>query len=249
MRKNYKMIISYDGTRYSGWQSQGNTAETIQSKLEAVLSRLAGEKVDVIGAGRTDSGVHALGMVANCHMSTALSEDEIRSYVNKYLPDDICVIQLKEASDRFHSRYNSVGKTYKYTCFVSTSVGNKPIFDRHYVYVIHDMPDVNRMRRAAKHLMGEHDYKSFCGNSHFNKNSVRNVDDIKISVNENHITFTYHADGFLQNMVRILTGTLLEVGFYTRSEDSMGEIFAAMDRKMAGYMVPAKGLCLVEVDY
>lgn len=249
MKKNYKMVISYDGTRYSGWQNQGNTTETIQAKLEAVLSRLVGEKVDVIGAGRTDAGVHALGMVANFHLSSDISDEDIHSYINKYLPDDICVTQLKEASERFHSRYNAVGKTYKYTCYVSSQDNSKPVFDRHFVYVIHNMPDVSKMRRAAARLIGEHDFKSFCGNSRFSKSSVRTIDDIKITVSGNYITFIYHADGFLQNMVRILTGTLLEVGFDKRSEDSIEEIFTALDRKAAGYMAPAKGLCLVKVDY
>lgn len=252
MKKNYKITVSYDGTRYSGWQNQGNTGETIQAKLENVLSRFADKHVDVIGAGRTDAGVHAIGMVANFHLpgETAPAEpEEVLSYLNKYLPDDICVTDIKEASERFHSRYNAAGKTYKYTCFIAGENNSKPIFDRNYVHILDSMPDVPAMRQAAADLVGEHDFKSFCANPRFSKSSVRTINDIKITVNGSRLIFTYHADGFLQNMVRILTGTLLEVGYKQRACDSMPDIIAARDRKAAGYMAPAKGLCLVKVEY
>lgn len=252
MKKNYKITVSYDGTRYSGWQNQGNTGETIQAKLENVLSRFAKEHIDVIGAGRTDAGVHALGMVANFHLSgeTAPPEpEEVLSYLNKYLPDDICVTDIKEASERFHSRYNAAGKTYKYTCFIAGENKSKPIFDRNYVHILDSMPDVPAMKKAAADLVGEHDFKSFCANPRFSKSSVRTIDDIKITVNGSRLIFTYQADGFLQNMVRILTGTLLEVGYKQRACDSMPDIIAARDRKAAGFMAPAKGLCLVKVEY
>lgn len=252
MKKNYKITVSYDGTRYSGWQNQGNTGETIQAKLENVLSRFANEHIDVIGAGRTDAGVHALGMVANFHLpgETAPPEpEEVLSYLNKYLPDDICVTEIKEASERFHSRYNAAGKTYKYTCFIAGENNSKPIFDRNYVHILDSMPDVPAMKQAAADLVGEHDFKSFCANPRFSKSSVRTINDIKITVNGSRLIFTYQADGFLQNMVRILTGTLLEVGYKQRACDSMPDILAARDRKAAGYMAPAKGLCLVKVEY
>lgn len=252
MKKNYKITVSYDGTRYSGWQNQGNTGETIQAKLENVLSRFANEHIDVIGAGRTDAGVHALGMVANFHLpgETAPPEpEEVLSYLNKYLPDDICVTDIKEASERFHSRYNAAGKTYKYTCFIAGENKSKPIFDRNYVHILDSMPDVPAMKKAAADLVGEHDFKSFCANPRFSKSSMRTINDIKITVNGSRLIFTYQADGFLQNMVRILTGTLLEVGYKQRACDSMPDIIAARDRKAAGYMAPAKGLCLVKVEY
>lgn len=252
MKKNYKITVSYDGTRYSGWQNQGNTGETIQAKLENVLSRFANEHIDVIGAGRTDAGVHALGMVANFHLpgeTAPPKPEEVLSYLNKYLPDDICVTDIKEASERFHSRYNAAGKTYKYTCFIAGENKSKPIFDRNYVHILDSMPDVPAMKKAAADLVGEHDFKSFCANPRFSKSSVRTINDIKITVNGSRLIFTYQADGFLQNMVRILTGTLLEVGYKQRACDSMPDIIAARDRKSAGYMTPAKGLCLVKVEY
>ncbi|MCI5953605.1 MAG: tRNA pseudouridine(38-40) synthase TruA, partial [Lachnospiraceae bacterium] len=123
---NYKLLIEYDGTRYYGWQRQPNQ-NTIQGKLESVLSAMCQKDVEVIGAGRTDGGVHAKGMVANVNLETELSAEEIRDYLNRYLPDDIAVLEVKEASPRFHARYNATGKTYCYTCFDGDV---KPVFDR-----------------------------------------------------------------------------------------------------------------------
>ncbi|MBR1568906.1 MAG: tRNA pseudouridine(38-40) synthase TruA, partial [Lachnospiraceae bacterium] len=132
MTENYKMLLAYDGTRYYGWEHQPNTDMTIQGKLETVLAKMTGVPVEVIGAGRTDAGVHAKGMVANAHMDTQLSEQEIYEYMNHYLPDDIAVLEVRKAADRFHSRYNAVGKTYCYTLYVGNG---KPLFNRKYVYV------------------------------------------------------------------------------------------------------------------
>ena len=144
--KNYKMIITYDGTRYYGWEHQPTTDMTIQGKLESVLSAMTGTEVEVIGAGRTDAGVHAKGMVANAHMETKMKEDEICDYMNRYLPEDICVQEVRVASDRFHSRYNAQGKTYCYTCYVGDK---KPVFNRKYVNIIEGKLDVDAMKRAA----------------------------------------------------------------------------------------------------
>ena len=117
MTQNYKLTISYDGTRYSGWQSQGNTTNTIQEKIQNILSRMTNTKVDLIGAGRTDAGVHAKEMTANAHFTSTMTPIEIRNYLNKYLPSDICVTEVSTASERFHSRYNAISKTYQYTCY------------------------------------------------------------------------------------------------------------------------------------
>ncbi len=246
MKQNYKLHISYDGTRYSGWQNQGNTDATIQGKLEAVLSKMTGSPVDIIGAGRTDAGVHAEEMTANVHLDTNLSANAIRDYLNQYLPQDICVTEVREASDRFHSRYNATGKTYRYSCYTGPL---KPVFDRNYVYVLDQVPDVAAMRKAASHLMGTHDFRSFCGNPKFKKSTIRTVDSIKIEQHGPYITFTYHGDGFLQNMIRILTGTLLEVGFGKRFPDNMIQVLEDKNRASAGFMAPALGLCLIQVDY
>ena len=246
MSQNYRFTISYDGTRYSGWQSQGNTDATIQGKIEAVLSKMAGSKVELIGAGRTDAGVHAKEMTANVLLETSLSVNQIREYMNRYLPADICVLDVREAAPRFHSRYMATGKTYEYTCYYGPA---KPIFDRNYVYILDKAPNIENMKKAVGILTGQHDFKSFCGNPKFKKSTVRTIDSIQIVQKGPYIKFTYHGDGFLQNMVRILTGTLLEVGFGMRTPEDMEEILRDKDRKKAGFMAPACGLCLVKVDY
>lgn len=245
MKKNYKLTVSYDGSRYFGWEHQPDKP-TIQGKLEDVLSKMVGEFTDVIGAGRTDAGVHAKAMTANCAFETDLSCDEIRDYFNRYLPDDICVSEVREASERFHARYKAVGKTYCYTCYVGKL---KPVFNRKYVLTLDYQPDVEKMQQAAKILEGEHDYKSFCGNSQMKKSTVRTVDSIEIVQKKDYIYFNFHGSGFLQNMVRIMVGTLLEVGQGKLTVQRVEEILNAKDRKTAGYTVPPQGLCLVKVDY
>ena len=243
---NYKMTICYDGSRYFGWEHQPNTDMTIQGKLETVLNRLTGNEVKLIGAGRTDAGVHARGMTANVWLDPVDDEEEMRRTINQYLPEDICLTDFRQASDRFHSRYNAVGKTYRYSCYVGDA---KPVFDRKYVYTLETVPDIDRMRQAADHLMGKHDYASFCGNPKMKKSTVRIVDRIEIRRQGDYLTLTYHGTGFLQYMVRILTGTLLEVGFGKRDPESIPDLIEAKDRRLAGFTAPAKGLCLMEVDY
>ena len=246
MLRNYKMIISYDGTRFYGWESQTTTDMTIQGKLQNVLSLMVNQEVKLIGAGRTDAGVHAKAMVANVNLGTEMTVEEIRDYMNQYLPDDICIEEVKIASDRFHSRYNAIGKTYCYTCYIGES---KPVFERKYVYTPPEVPNVELMRKAAEYLTGEHDFASFCAKAQKKKSTVRNVDKIDIVEDGNYLRLTYHGNGFLYNMVRILTGTLLEVGFGKRTPESMIELLKAKNRKLAGYTAPPQGLCLVKVDY
>ncbi len=240
------MILSYDGTRYLGWERQPGKENTIQGKLTNVLSRMTGEDVEVIGAGRTDAGVHARGMVANARLDTERTEAEIRDYMNEFLPEDIAVLEVRKASERFHSRYNAIGKTYMYTCWTDSV---KPVFDRKYVYVTEEIPDTARMREAAEYLIGEHDFAAFCGNPRMKKSTVRRVDVIEIRQNGPYLTFTYHGSGFLQYMVRIMTGTLLEVGYGKRTPESMEDLLAAGERSLAGFTAPAQGLCLMKVDY
>ena len=249
-KKNYKMVVSYDGTRYFGWEHQPDTEMTIQGKLESVLNQMVqmpeGESVTVIGAGRTDAGVHARAMTCNVLLDTDLPEEDIQAYMNRYLPDDISVNSVRIAADRFHSRFKAVGKTYRYTCWYGPS---KPVFDRRYVTVLDKAPDVERMREAAEYLTGMHDYRSFCGNPRMKKSTVRVVDVIRIEESGSYIRFYYHGNGFLQNMVRIMTGTLLEVGLGKREPEDVAAIIEACDRKTAGYTAPAQGLCLMKVDY
>ena len=243
--RNFKLTISYDGSRYYGWERQPGK-DTIQGKLESVLSRMCEMEVNVIGAGRTDAGVHARAMVANAYMDTEKSPAEIRNYMNRYLPDDICVSEVREAADRFHARYRAVGKLYTYTCYVGDT---KPVFNRRYVTVLDYQPDVAAMQQAAEYLQGEHDYRSFCSNPQMKKSTVRVVDSIEIVRRKDYLYFNFHGTGFLQNMVRILVGTLLEVGQGKRTSESVREVLLAKDRKLAGFTAPPQGLSLMRVDY
>lgn len=246
MEKNYKLKISYDGSRYFGWEHQPDR-ETIQGKIETVLARMVDkDMVDVIGAGRTDAGVHARAMIANVHLDTQMSPEEIRDYANRYLPDDIAILEVREAADRFHARYKAVGKTYQYTCFDGPV---KPVFDRKYYTPLDQELDVEAMQEAAHFLEGKHDYKSFCGNSRMKKSTVRIVDTITVRRRKGYVYLTFHGTGFLQNMVRIMSGTLIEVGLGQKRPEEVGEILEACDRKVAGPTAPAKGLCLLKVDY
>ena len=245
MEKNYKLTIAYDGTRLFGWEHQPDK-DTVQGKLEAVLERLQGRPVDIIGAGRTDAGVHARAMVASVRLDVAEPPEEIRDYMNRYLPDSIAVREVKEAADRFHARYNALGKTYRYTCFDGAV---KPVFDRKYVTLLDFSPDVEKMRRAAEILQGEHDFRSFCGNPRMKKSTGRLVDASQIERRKDRIPFTFDGTGFLQNMVRILVGTLLEVGRGRWEPAYVQEILDAKDRKLAGPTAPPEGLCLMKVDY
>lgn len=243
--KNYKMTLMYDGTRYYGWEHQPGR-DTIQGKLEAVLERMCGAAVEVIGAGRTDAGVHAKGMVASFQAETERAPEEIRDYLNRYLPDDIAVKEVREAAPRFHARYKAVGKTYCYTCFDGPV---KPVFNRRYVTRLDAAPDLEAMRRAAAVLQGEHDFRSFCGNPKMKKSTVRTVDTIEIVRKGGYLYFNVHGTGFLQNMVRILVGTLLEVGYGRMKPEQMEDILEARDRRLAGPTAPPEGLCLMKVDY
>ncbi len=248
MKRNVKFIISYDGTRYHGWEKQPGQDMTIQGKLENVLGRMTGEEggVNLIGAGRTDAGVHARAMTANAVLDTDMTEEEIRDYLNEYLPEDISVNEVKACSERFHARYNALGKTYRYTCWVGAA---KPVFDRKYVTILDEKPDVEKMRKAAEHLVGTHDYKSFCGNNRMKKSTVRCVDTINIEESGNYIRFYFHGNGFLMNMVRILTGTLLEVGYGNIPVEEIPEILEAKDRQRSGPTAKPEGLCMMKVDY
>lgn len=244
--KNYRMIVQYDGGRYRGWQVQRTTDMTIQGKLENVLGSLAGHPVEVIGSGRTDAGVHAAGQVANFHMEEGYSPEELLEYLNRFLPEDIAVTELSEAAARFHSRYHAVSKTYCYRIHTSTAPN---VFERRYVYTYTEPLDMDAMERAAALLVGTHDYTSFCGNRHMKKSAVRTIWDIAVHRTDSEIRICYTGDGFLQNMVRIMTGTLIEVGSGRRDADSMPAVLAAKNREAAGYTAPPQGLRLEKVVY
>ena len=226
LEQNYKLTIAYDGSRFFGRERQPDK-DTIQGKLEAVLGQLQGAPVNVIGAGRTDAGVHARAMTANVVLSVAESPEELRDYMNRYLPDAIAVREVKEASPRFHARYNALRKTYRYTCHTGAV---KPVFDRKYVTVLDYDPDVEKMRRAASYLLWEQDFASFCGNPRMKKSTVRLVDHISIERRKDRVLFSFHGRGFWE-------------------PEKVGEILLARDRKQAGPTAPPEGLCLMKVDY
>lgn len=243
---NYRLTIQYDGTRYDGWQRQGNTDETIQGKLEEALFQATGERAELHGAGRTDAGVHALGQVASVRLDHAVPPEELRQALNRLLPDDIAVAAVEEAGARFHARLNAAGKTYRY----SIRLGATPdVFRRRFQLHLDEELDLEAMEQAAGYLTGRHDYRSFCGNKKMKKSSIRTVDSIVLRRKGDDLTLTFHGDGFLYHMVRILVGTLLEVGRGERSPEEMSAILAARDRAAAGATAPARGLALVEVDY
>ncbi len=242
---NYKFEIRYDGTRYYGWEHQPKL-DTVQGKLEAVLEKLDGGPVEVIGAGRTDAGVHAKGMVANAKLRTDPDPDTLRDYMNRYLPEDICVTDARAASELFHARYKAVGKLYTYTFWIGPL---KPVFDRKFVTVLDKEPDLPAMREAAAYLIGTHDYTSFCGNPRYKRSCVRTVDSIEIVRRKSYLYLNFHGSGFLQNMVRIMTGTLLQAGNGEIEPAYVKEILEGRNRYLAGPMAPAQGLCLMKVDY
>ncbi len=244
--KNYKMILQYEGTRYHGWQKQGNTKETIQEKVEAVLSRLDGKPVEVHGAGRTDAGTHAYGQVANCYLNTDPEPEEVMEYLNTYLPEDIGVISVTEVPIRFHSRLNAKGKTYQYRL----KTGTVPrVLERKFMAEYPEELDVDAMKKAAKYLMGRHDFASFCANPKMKKSTVRTLHRLDIEELPGELRFTVRGSGFLHHMVRILVGTLCEVGCGKRLPESMETLLAARNRSLAGETMPAKGLMLMEVEY
>lgn len=244
--RNIKFSIAYDGTRYNGWQRQENTDNTIQGKLEQLLSRMTGEEIEIHGSGRTDGGVHAKGQVANFHTNTTMTTDEILQYMNEYLPMDIAVLDVRDAADRFHSRLNVKRKTYCYHIWNST-VPN--VFERKYSYQVPEKLNIGAMKEAASYLLGTHDFKSFCARKKMKKSTVRMIEDITFKKEGDMLLITYKGNGFLYNMVRILTGTLIEVGRGERKPEEMPIILESLNREKAGFTAPAQGLFLEKVDY
>ncbi len=244
--QNYKMVLSYDGTRYDGWQKQGNTANTIQGKLEALLNRLTGEEVQIQGSGRTDGGVHAFGQVVNFRLEQKMDCDRLLEAFHQYLPKDIAVRSLEEADPRFHARLNAVEKTYCYRIFTGSP---RNVFIRHYVYEYGHHLDIQSMKKAASLLIGEHDFQSFCSTRRSKKSTVRRLYEISIAEEQDQIILTFRGNGFLYNMVRILTGTLIEVGEGRRAPEEISSILSALDRTAAGFTAPPEGLMLMSVQY
>ena len=244
---NYKMIIAYDGSRYNGFQKQSKHPEkTIQGKLENVLTKLFNEPIQIIGSGRTDAGVHSKGQVCNFHTQTFIPIETILPYLRDYLPQDIAPVQLSIASERFHARYHVVRKQYTYT--VDNGFFPNP-FTLKFAYHVPEVLNVEAMQKAREFLLGEHDFKAFTSLKSKTKSTIRTIYRIDISKKGDEITFTYEGNGFLQHMVRILTGTLLEVGQGLRDIDSIPALLEAQTRSEAGPKVPPHGLCMDQVTY
>lgn len=244
--RNFKIILQYDGTRYQGWQRQVSTDNTIQGKLEALLSKMCDEKVEIQGAGRTDAGVHAYGQVAGFHIHTDKTPEEIKQYMNQYLPEDISVLSCEEVPERFHARLNAKGKVY---CYHIWNSPEKPVFRRKYVHEVPGTLDMEAITEAAKALCGTHDYQSFTSTKRGKKSTVRTVESIEIERKGEELVFTFRGNGFLYHMVRIMMGTLIEVGLGVRKAEDIPAVLAAKDRSKAGHLIPGKGLVLMEVTY
>lgn len=243
--KNYKITVQYDGTRYNGWQKQGNTKNTIQERFENVLFRMCGREVEIFASGRTDGGVHAQSQTANFKCKTDMSCDEIMDYLNRYLPEDIVVTSIQQAGERFHSRLNAVSKTYEY----SIAVKKPDVFIRKYVFVADKTPDIEKMRRAANKLVGKHDFKGFSSVGKTKKSTVRTINFVEITDKNDIIRIRINGNGFLYNMVRIISGTLFEIGTGKIHDFVIDEIFENKNREQAGSTLPACGLKLIEVFY
>ncbi|MDD6022757.1 MAG: tRNA pseudouridine(38-40) synthase TruA [Oscillospiraceae bacterium] len=241
----YKMMVQYDGGRYSGWQRQGNTGNTIQSKLERVLSDILEEEIEISGSGRTDAGVHALGQIASFQSKSYFDCPKMVAEANKRLPEDIAVRGIGLESPKFHARFSAKEKTYQYV--INQSV-IPDVFRRKYEYHYPGSLNVGAMRSCALHLLGTHDFKGF-STGRTNKSTVRTMKSIDIRQEGTKLYLTFTGDGFLYNMVRILTGTLIEVGEGKRRGDSVEEVFRTLDRSQAGFTAPAQGLCLMSVTY
>ena len=243
--KNIKLTIEYDGTSYGGWQKQKNN-RTIQQCIEEAIKLLTGEDVELIGSSRTDAGVHAKGMVANFITNSQIPADKFREAINTKLPDDIGIIKSEEVDRNFHSRYDSKGKTY---CYTLVNRYEKVCIGRNYVYQVRDELNYNLMKEAAKYFLGKHDFKAFKTNGSSVKTSVRTINGLELELKGDVIKIFVSADGFLYNMVRIIVGTLIEVGKGKIKPEDIESIIKNGDRSKAGPCVPPNGLVLEKVFY
>ena len=243
--RNIKITIEYDGTSYGGWQKQKNN-RTIQQCIEEAIKLLTGEDVELIGSSRTDAGVHAKGMVANFITNSQIPADKFREAINTKLPDDIGIIKSEEVDRNFHSRYDSKGKTY---CYTLVNRYEKVCIGRNYVYQVRDELNYNLMKEAAKYFLGKHDFKAFKTNGSSVKTSVRTINGLELELKGDVIKIFVSADGFLYNMVRIIVGTLIEVGKGKIKPEDIESIIKNGDRSKAGPCVPPNGLVLEKVFY
>ncbi|MGM9973061.1 MAG: tRNA pseudouridine(38-40) synthase TruA [Clostridiaceae bacterium] len=246
--KNIKLIIEFDGTNYCGWQRQVKEP-TVQEAVEKAISSLTGETPEAInltGCSRTDSGVHSRAFVANFKTSSTVPPERFKEALNSKLPVDIAVVSSQEVPEDFHSRYAAVGKTYCYTIL------NRPVRSplyRNSTYLVKDSLNIDKMKEASRYFLGKHDFTAFKSTGSSVKTSVRTITALEVHKEGDLIKIYASADGFLYNMVRIIVGTLLEVGRGKIKPDTIKEIIESKDRTRAGICVPAQGLSLEKVFY
>lgn len=244
--RNFKLIIQYDGTKYNGWQKQGNTRNTLQGIFENILSKIFDTDIEIYGSGRTDAGTHAKGQVANFKCETDMSTSELKNIINKYLPKDIAVIDCSEVDMRFHSRLNAKSKEYLY--IIDNGEVHDP-FMKNYAFRVEEKIDIELMKKATSYFIGEHDFRAFCSNKRYKKSTIRTIYSIDIYENNGKINILFNGNGFLYNMVRIIVGTLIEISTYKKSIEDINNIFNTEKRLNAGFTAPACGLYLMNVFY
>lgn len=243
--RNIRLDICYDGTRYRGWQRLNGSDNTIQGKLEQTLSRILGEEIEISASGRTDAGTHARMQTVSFHCESIMPCDDLLEQLRRYLPEDIGVYSCRNAAPRFHARLNAKEKTYCYRVWNSDA---PCVFDRRFVYRDMRPVSIEKMQTAAQLFVGQHDFSAFCANSKIKKSTQRHISAFSVERIGDEIRFTVTGNGFLHHMVRIMVGTLLEIGRGEREIDSISALFGGV-RADAGELVPACGLCLMEVIY
>jgi len=242
-----KVILAYDGTRYAGWQVQpANHGPTVQGTVASVLKKLTGEDIRPLGAGRTDAGVHARGQVISFHTSSRIPVERWPLALNSLLPDDIVACSAETVPEDFHPRYHARWKWYRYTIYNHTI---PDVFNRRYSWQVCQPLDFEAMLAGAAYMVGRHDFSSFCAAGSPVRNYIREVKKAELSSDNNYIFFDVTADGFLYNMVRIMVGTLVEIGRGKLVPSDVPEILASRDRNKAGPTAPSRGLCLERVEY
>lgn len=244
--RNIKMELQFDGSRYNGWQRLGNNENTIQGKLESLLQKMTGEEISVIGSSRTDKGVHAKAFVCNFFTNSSMSLADMEAYINNYLPDDIVAQNLEEADARCHVRYNAKSKIYRYTI---DNGKHQDVFTRKFSSHIPENLDISAMQKAADLLVGTLDFAAYTNMKSKKKSTVRTIYNISISTDKNYIYLDFEGDGFLYNMIRIITGTLIRVGKQELQPEEVLDILEGKDRSIAGPVAEAKGLCLMKVKF
>jgi tRNA pseudouridine38-40 synthase len=244
-----KLTLSYDGRAYAGWQVQPDKP-TVQGTFQATWQKLTQERVNVTAAGRTDAGVHALGQAVGVATETRLTNEDLHRGLNALLPEDIAVITVEDAPERFHATYDAVGKRYR---FVIHNGRAPSVFERHYAWHYPQPLDAGAMHKAGQALVGCHDFSSFESAGSERPDSIRTIHKLAVTRGigalEHRIVIDVAGDGFLYNMVRTIVGTLVEVGAGKRNTDWPAEVLAARDRRAAAQTAPPHGLFLVSVDY